>query len=117
VPIGVPIETLSMLVGIHRSLPNWTDFRLTARTAIVTKSPMDPQGRGTPVSIDGSIESIASPRPPRDHEEAIVPITIMLERGADALGTSLDDFDFVLATVRFPLLMSAITLRWRRPVR
>ena len=116
VPIGVPIETLSMLVGIHRSLPNWTDFRLTARTAIVTKSPMDPSGRGTPVSIDGSIEPVPSPRPPQGHEDARQPIETLLQCGAEALGSSLDEFDFVLATVRFPLIMSAITLRWRRPV-
>jgi len=116
-PIGVPTETLAMLVGIHRSLPIWRDFTLTARAAIVTKSSADPDGRGTPVSIDGSIESIPMPRPPRDHEDALGPITTMLERGAEAMGTSLDDFEFVLATVRFPLLASTIALRWRRPVR
>lgn len=95
----------------------WRDFTLTARAAIVTKSSADPDGRGTPVSIDGSIESIPMPRPPRDHEDALGPITTMLERGAEAMGTSLDDFEFVLATVRFPLLASTIALRWRRPMR
>lgn len=76
-----------------------------------------PQGRGTPVSIDGSIEPVASPRPPRGHEDASQPIETLLQRGAEALAASLDEFDIVLATVRYPLMMSAITLRWRRPLR
>ena len=76
-----------------------------------------PQGRGTPVSIDSSIEPVASTRPPRGHEDASQPIETLLQRGAEALAASLDEFDFVLATVRYPLMMSAITLRWRQPLR
>jgi hypothetical protein len=72
-----------------------------------------PQGRGTPVSI----EPVASTRPPRGHEDASQPIETLLQRGAEALAASLDEFDFVLATVRYPLMMSAITLRWRQPLR
>lgn len=120
IPIGLPTETLVMLLGIHRSLPTWTGFNLTARTAIVFAKPMDPLGHGTSVPIDGSIESvesISSPWLPPGFGETEHAASRLLDRGAAALDASIEDFDFVRATIRYPLLMSAIALRWQLPTR
>ena len=115
VPIGLPTETLVMLVGIHRSLPAWSDFRLTARTAIAFATPMDARGHGTSVPIDGSIESTPVPHLSPGSEETAEAALRLLDRGAKVLAASIGDFRFVRATIRYPLLMSAIALRWRLP--
>lgn len=115
IPIGLPTESIAMILGIDRSLPEWRGFHLTAQDAGVFTRPIDETPRGKPLAIDGSIEAMEAVDLTEDHVESKTGVERLLVRGASSLGRRLEDFRFVRAIVKYPLLGSAVVLRWRRP--
>jgi len=116
-PVGLPVEMLVMVVGLHRSLPKWHLFELLAKSAVWRDRGPTRGGPGLPMPIDGSIVPTGGPSLPRSLADLEAPWKTLLSRGAESLGSSLDEFGFTRALVECPVMTSAIRLRWRLPTR